>query len=197
MKQPIIIAATLAALTAGPALAGGTTAPAPGPVVLDPAPIVQFGTNWTGPSVGLQLGYGDVSTTGPALAGDDILLGLRAYYDYDFGDFILGGGLQYDTADIDLGGVTTLDAVTRVGVRGGVDLTDDWLYGTAGWARAETSGGGVGASDGWFAGIGYEMLVTDAVSVGAELLYHEFDSFDLIGLAADATTAAISVNFRF
>ncbi|MDA0924279.1 MAG: porin family protein, partial [Proteobacteria bacterium] len=61
----------------------------------------------------------------------------------------------------------------------------------------ETSGGGVGDSDGWFAGLGYEMLVTDMISVGAELLYHEFDSFDLVGLAADATTAAVSVNFRF
>jgi len=93
--------------------------------------------------------------------------------------------------------VTTLDAVTRVGVRGGIDLTDDWIYGTAGWALAETSGGGVGNSDGWFAGLGYEMLVTDMVSVGAELLYHEFDSFDLVGLTAYATTAAVSINFCF
>lgn len=197
MKLSLIYAAGLAALAAGPVLAGGTTTPGPAPVMLDPAPIVPLGTDWTGPSVGLQLGYGDVSTTGPVLEGDDILLGLRAYYDYDFGDFILGGGLQYDTTDLDIGGVTTLDAVTRVGVRGGIDLTDDWIYGTAGWARAETSGGGVGESDGWFAGLGYEMLVTDMVSVGAELLYHEFDSFDLVGLTADATTAAVSVNFRF
>lgn len=197
MKHSLIFAAGLAAVTAGPALAGGTTIPGPAPVMLEPAPILAIGRNWTGPSVGLQLGYGDVSTTGPVLEGDDLLMGLRAYYDYDFGDFILGGGLQYDTTDVDLGGVATLDAVTRVGVRGGFDLTDDWIYGTAGWARAETSGGGVGDSDGWFAGLGYEMLVTDMISVGAELLYHEFDSFDLVGLAADATTAAVSVNFRF
>ncbi|WP_445943748.1 outer membrane protein [Roseicyclus sp.] len=197
MKYPLIFAAGLAAVTAGPVQAGGTTTPGPAPVLLDAAPILPIGTDWTGPSVGLQLGYGDVSTTGPVLEGDDVLFGLRAYYDYDFGDFILGGGLQYDTTDLDIGGVTTLDAVTRVGVRGGFDLTDDWVYGTAGWARAETSGGGVGDSDGWFAGLGYEMLVTDTISVGAELLYHTFDSFDLVGLEADATTAAVSVNFRF
>ena len=197
MKHSFIFAAGLAAVTAGPVQAGGTTTPGPAPVLLDAAPILPIGTDWTGPSVGLQLGYGDVSTTGPVLEGDDVLFGLRAYYDYDFGDFILGGGLQYDTTDLDIGGVTTLDAVTRVGVRGGFDLTDDWVYGTAGWARAETSGGGVGDSDGWFAGLGYEMLVTDTISVGAELLYHTFDSFDLVGLEADATTAAVSVNFRF
>lgn len=197
MKYPLILAAALAGLSVGPVLAGGTTTPAPAPVMLDPAPIMPLGTDWTGPSVGLQLGYGDLSTTGPVLEGDDILLGLRAYYDYDFGDFILGGGLQYDATDLDIGGAATLDAVTRVGVRGGIDLVDDWVYGTAGWARAQTSGGGVGDSDGWFAGLGYEMSVTDAMSLGAELLYHEFDSFDLVGLEAQATTAAISVNFRF
>jgi outer membrane immunogenic protein len=198
MKYSPIIAAGLAGLVAGPALAGGTTTtPAAAPIVVEPAPLPRPGADWTGASVGVQLGYGDVSTTGPALSGEDILLGLRAYYDYDFGDVILGGGLQYDTTDIDLGGVATLDAVTRAGLRGGIDLSDDWIYGTAGWARATTSGGGVGDSDGWFAGLGYEMLVTQTVSLGAELLYHEFDSFDLGGLAADATTAAVAVNFRF
>jgi hypothetical protein len=35
------------------------------------------------------------------------------------------------------------------------------------------------------------------MSLGAELLYHEFSDFDLVGLEAQATTAAISVNFRF
>ncbi|MBF9048139.1 outer membrane beta-barrel protein [Rhodobacterales bacterium LSUCC0031] len=186
-----------ATMAAGPVLAGGVAAPEPQPVVIAPAPVAAFGRNWTGASVGLTLGYGDVSTSGPALAGDDVLLGLRAHYDYDFGDFILGGGLQYDTTNLDLGGVATLDAVTRVGLRGGIDLIDDWLYATAGWAQAQISGGGVGDSDGWFAGLGYEMAMTEALSLGAELLYHEFDSFDLGGMSADATTAAVSVNFRF
>lgn len=126
-----------------------------------------------------------------------MLLGLRAYYDYDFGDFIVGGGLQYDSADIDIGGVTTLDSVTRVGLRAGVDLGRNWIYGTAGWAMAQTSNPGVGDSNGYFAGLGYEVMMTDNVSLGAELLYHNFDDFTLVGLEADATTASVSVNFRF
>jgi len=197
MKHPLIFAAGLAALVAGPAFAGGTATTPPAPILLDPAPPIQFGTDFTGPSIGLQLGYGDLSTSGPALEGDDVLLGLRAYYDYDFGNFILGGGLQYDTTNLDIGGTATLDSVTRLGLRGGIDLTDDWVYATAGWAQARTSGGGVGDSNGWFAGVGYEMLLNDTMSLGAELLYHEFSDFDLVGLEAQATTAAISVNFRF
>ena len=187
----------LTALIAGPALAGGMAEPAPGPVTIAPVPVVSTG-NWTGPSVGVQLGYGDVSTSGAAtLNGDDVLLGLRAYYDYDLGDVIVGGGLQYDTADIDLGTTTTIDAITRVALRAGVDLGSNWAYGTAGWARAETSNPAVGDSDGWFAGVGYEVFVANNVTVGAEVLYHEFDSFNLAGLDAEATTAALSVNFRF
>jgi hypothetical protein len=110
---------------------------------------------------------------------------------------IVGGGLQYDAADIDLGGATTLESVTRIGARAGIDLVDNWLYGTAGWARANTSDPGIGDSDGWFAGVGYEVLVSNGITIGAEVLYHEFSDFTLPGLTAEATTAAVSVNFRF
>ncbi len=198
MKHPLILAAGLAVLAAGPALAGGTVTSTPAPVFLPSQPPVQFGKVWTGPSLGVQLGYADVTTSGVAdLTGNDALLGLRAYYDFDFGDFILGGGLQYDQTNLDIGGVTTLKSVTRLGVRGGVDLTNDWIYGTAGWALAQTSDGDVGNSDGWFAGIGYEAMIGEATSLGAELLFHEFTDFDLAGLSARATTAAVSINFRF
>jgi opacity protein-like surface antigen len=194
MKRSLILATGLVALAAAPALAGGAAQPAPGPVTVAPTPVVS-GNDWTGFSVGAQLGYADVDTSN-SLSGDDVLYGVRAYYDYDFGDFVLGGGLQYDATNLDIGGATTLDSVTRVGARAGIDLGQNWLYGTAGYARADTSS--LGNGDGWFAGVGYEVLVTDAISIGTEVLYHEFDDFDLApGLEVDATTAAVSVNFRF
>ncbi|WP_109668355.1 outer membrane protein [Roseicyclus mahoneyensis] len=196
MKKALLLSAGLAALSTAPALAGGFAEPAQPPVTIAPAPVAPS-ANWTGFSVGGQLGYGDVSTSGPSLGGNDYTYGLRAYYDYDFGNFILGGGLQYDNTGIDLGGVTTLDSVTRLGLRAGVDLGQNWVYGTAGLAQARTSNPAVGDSNGWFAGAGYEVFVASNVTFGAELLYHEFDSFDLPGLEANATTASLSVNFRF
>ena len=193
--KPLYLAGAFAAL-ATPALASGPVqAPATAPVTVA-APAA--GTDWTGASVGLQLGYGDVDTSGAAaLSGEDALLGLRAYYDYDFGNYIVGGGLQYDRADIDIGGVTTLESVTRLGLRAGVDLDRNWIYATAGAARATTSNPAVGDSNGYFAGVGYEVLLTDTISAGAEVLYHRFEDFSLAGLETDATTAALSLNFRF
>ena len=197
MTKALLLTTGLVAFAAGPALAGGLAEPAPAPVTIAPAPVVSS-TDWTGPSVGVQLGYGDVSTSGAAsLSGNDVLYGLRAYYDVDLGNYVVGGGLQYDSTDIDLGGVTTVDSVLRLGARAGIDLGQNWVYGTAGWAQAQTSAAAVGDSNGWFAGLGYEVFVTDNVTLGAEVLYHDFSDFDLPGLEAEATTAALSVNFRF
>lgn len=197
MKKALLLSSGLIALAAAPALAGGVAEPAPAPVTIAPAPTVSS-TDWTGPSVGIQLGYGDVSTSGAAtLSGNDYLYGLRAYYDFDLGDYVVGGGLQYDNTDIDLGGGTVVDSVTRLGGRAGIDLGQNWVYGTAGWALAETSNPAVGDSNGWFAGLGYEVFVASNVTLGAEVLYHDFSDFDLSGLEAEATTAAVSVNFRF
>ena len=55
----------------------------------------------------------------------------------------------------------------------------------------------LGDEDGWFAGGGYEYLVTDNVSVGGEVLYHEFDDFDNSGTDVDATTVQARATFRF
>jgi len=175
------------------------------PVLIEPAPAVPIAPvptaayDWSGFSVGGQLSYGDVSTEGPELDGDGLLYGLRAYYDYDFGNFIVGGGLQYDAADIDLDGVAAVDNVLRVGARIGAGSGQNWYYGTAGFAQAFTDPDAAdpGSSEGYFAGVGYEVALTDSFTVGAELLYHEFDDFDIDTLEADVTTLGLSANYRF
>lgn len=197
MWTHVIPAFAASLLLAGPALAAGAVEPTTTPpVTVAVAPTST--TDWTGFSLGAQLGYLDVETSGVAdLEGDDITYGLRAYYDYDFGDFVVGGGLQYDKMDVDIGGVTDLETVLRVGARVGIDLDRNWLYGTAGYALAETSNALVGDSDGYFAGLGCEVFLTDVVTAGAEVLYHQFEDFDLNGLEAEATTVSLSVNYRF
>ncbi|MGB3409408.1 MAG: outer membrane beta-barrel protein [Jannaschia sp.] len=196
MNKTLITLAVLS-ISAGPAFAGNL-APAPAEPTLAPAPVFAAPVyDWKGFYGGVQLGYADVETSGAAvLEGDGATLGLRAGYDLDLGQFVVGGLVQYDTADIDLGGAATLENVLRVGLRAGVDSGRNLFYGTAGYARADTDL--VGQSDGYFAGVGYEVFLTDNVTAGAELLYHDFDGFDgLAGLEAEATTFGLSVNYRY
>ncbi|MGR3269340.1 porin family protein [Thalassococcus profundi] len=202
MKRTLALTAMLGSIATVPAFAAGPTMveaePAPmAPAVTPVAPIRD--RDFTGFSLGGQFGYGKVDTDSPDLDGGDGLYGLRAYYDYDFGDYVLGGGLQYDETDIDLDGAATVDSVLRAGVRGGYDYQGNLFYGTAGYAKAftEDDAVSVGDSNGYFVGVGAESFITDNVTVGTELVYHKFQDFEIDDLEADATTANIMVNYRF
>ncbi|MEM9350261.1 MAG: porin family protein [Pseudomonadota bacterium] len=161
-------------------------------------PGVAAAQSFDGPSVGLQLSYGDVETSGPSLDGEDTLIGIRAYYDVDFGNFIAGGGFQYDSTEIDLDGAADIDDVFRLAGRVGVSSGPAYYYGTAGFVQASTSGpADAGDSDGYFVGAGVEAFVADNITVGGEVLYHEFDDFDISSLDAEVTTLGVNVNYRF
>lgn len=186
-----------------PALAGN-----PAPVPVDPVPAPVFDAapaapiyDWSGFFVGAQIGYGDLEAdTGAATLDDDgALYGLRAGYDYDFGPALVGGVLQYDASNLELDdgadGIE-LDSVLRLGARVGFDSGRNLYYLTGGYANADTDA--IGDSDGYFAGVGYEVFLTDRVTLGAEALYHEFDDFDdAPTVDADATTVGLNVNYRF
>ncbi|SFI42028.1 outer membrane protein [Jannaschia pohangensis] len=183
-------------LLATPAFAGNIAPPPaplePAPVFVDPAPV---GYDWSGFSVGAQIGYADANATG-GLEGEGAIGGLRANYDLDLGNWVVGAGIDYDTTNIDLSGAATVDNVLRVKGRAGIDGGRNLYYATAGYAQAETDL--IGDGDGYFAGLGYEVFVTDQLTVGTEVLYHEFDDFDgAPGVEADATTAQVSLNWRF
>ena len=188
--------ATVAAFMAAPALAGNVTEPAPEPVVEAPAPAAPLTPDWTGFYGGGQLGWAWVDTNLGGVDGDDIIGGIVAGYDYDFGNWVVGGGLDYDFADVDLSGTNvSLENVFRAKVRGGYKIGRGLAYGTGGYAYADTNN--LGSDDGWFIGGGYEHLVTDNISVGGEVLYHEFDNFDGSGIDVDATTLQARATYRF
>ncbi|MEM6824116.1 MAG: outer membrane beta-barrel protein [Pseudomonadota bacterium] len=161
----------------------------------------QTAGDWTGGSVGGQIGYLDGETSGAAsIDGDGATIGIRAHYDYDFGDYVIGGGIEFDSGDVDLGnGAASIDNVLRLKARAGIDAGQNWYYGTFGWAQASVGdpADAIGDSDGYFLGLGAEVTLSDRATAGAEILYHNFDDFDLGGLEADATTLNFSVNFRF
>jgi opacity protein-like surface antigen len=188
--------ATVAALAAMPALAGNVSEPAPDPVIAAPAPVAPATPNWTGFYAGGQLGWAWVDTDIAGVDGDDVIGGIVAGYDYDLGDWVVGGGIDYDFADIGLSGTTaSVEEVFRAKLRGGYKIGQGLLYGTGGYAWADTNN--IGDDDGWFIGGGYEHRVTDNVSVGGEVLYHQFDNFGTVNTDVDATTAQVRVTYRF
>jgi opacity protein-like surface antigen len=198
-KMKSIAALLLTTLVAGPALAGGPIAVAPEPMVEAPvAPVVQS-VDWSGFYAGGQIGYGDVDSNGGGLDGNGFLGGIHGGYRWDFGQFVLGTELDYDTADINLGGETgSLDDVTRLKLSGGADLGNSLLYATTGWAYADASVGQQSLSDdGWFYGAGMTFAINDQWTVGGELLQHDFGNFDGTGVDFDALTATARVGFRF
>ncbi|KRS10793.1 membrane protein [Roseovarius atlanticus] len=198
MKRATPILAAALAVGAAPAFAGNTSAPVDDTIVAAPQPApapTNFGPNWTGAYGGVQLGYGDVDTNVSG-SDDGVIGGLTAGYDYDFGTFVLGGGLDYDFADIGVANnAATLENVFRAKVRGGYKLGDGLLYATGGYAQAETDN--LGSDDGYFIGGGYEHMITQNFSMGGELLYHEFDNYGGTAVDVEATTLQVRGTFRF
>lgn len=186
--------ATAAAFMAVPAFAGNITEPAPEPVIATPAPVAPLTPNWTGFYGGAQLGWANVDADG--FDDDDSLIGgFTGGYDYDFQNgFVLGVGLDYDFLDADIGNVASLEEVFRAKLRGGYKIGRGLAYATGGYAWADTDN--LGSDDGYFIGAGYEHLVTDNISVGGELLYHQFDDFNG-GDDVDATTLQARLTYRF
>jgi hypothetical protein len=188
------IAATTLGVT--PALAGSPE-PAPQDTTIATAtPTPNYGPDWTGFYGGAQVGWGDVDTNLPGVSGDDMIGGLTFGYDYDMGDWVIGAGLDYDWADIGLTPGLSVDNIFRAKLRGGYKVGDGLIYGTGGYANADTST--LGDEDGYFIGAGYEHLISDQFSVGGEVLWHEFDGFNTFpSTDVEATTVQVRGTFRF
>ncbi len=153
------------------------------------------GRDWTGFYVGGQIGFANVDTN-ISSDDDDFIGGIFVGYDYDLGNVVIGGGLDYDFTDADVAdGVADLENIFRLRARAGYKIGSGLLYGTAGYAIADTDT--LGSDDGYFIGAGYEHFVSQNFTIGGEVLYHEFNSFDSTGVDVEATTVQIRGTFRF
>lgn len=200
MNKTIALVLGTTLLAPAAAMAGGMTTPVTEPYVAPVAVVAELTPDWTGFYGGASLGYGSVDSTAGVADGNGWLGGLLAGYRWDFGTFVAGIEGDYDWANIDLGngGSGSLDDVYRLKLQAGADLGQTFLYGTAGLAWADVSGGGASASsDGWVAGVGADYNLGNNWLVGAEVLYNSFDDFDKSGIDVDATTVKARVAYQF
>ena len=184
----ITLSAALAALIAGPALAGGNDVPVETPAVAAPAPVIPVasGTDWTGFYLGGSLGTADVNDGD--LDGQG--LGIHGGYNYDLGNIVLGGELDYSRVQFD-----DSDAeadVLRLKGRVGYDAGNFLPYVTAGFAQIDSDDLGLDSEDGAVYGVGADFAVTDNVLVGAEFLRHDFDDAD-----TEVDTFGVRASFKF
>jgi outer membrane immunogenic protein len=190
---------TLAALATGfalPALAGGMTQPVAEPVIYQAAPVMALSADWTGAYVGAQLGYGDGDVGG--VSGNGALYGVHAGYRYDFGQFVTGVELDYDSTNLDASPGNSIDSLTRLKFSAGADVGKALLYVTAGPAYGTATIGGTSRTDnGYFLGLGAAYAVSDQMTVGAEILGNRFDDFDGTLVDVKATTVTARISYRF
>ena len=196
-----IATATAMLTAAGAAVAGGYTPPVveEAPVVV--APIAVDG-DWTGFRAGVQLGFGsaELKPAGNVTTGFDEDLksyGLHVGYDHDFGQFVLGGELDYNKLDID--NVDDKADLTRLRLRAGYDMDRFMPYVTLGAARI--SGDYLGTNIKETAatyGIGAEYKATDNITVGGEYTYQKWkDVDDISKLDLDAGMFQLRASYRF
>ena len=188
--------ASLSLIAASTAFAGNLQEPvvtaAPAPM---PAPVYSAGTDWSGFYAGGSLGYATADEESGAFDDSGLTYGVHAGYDYDLGNLVLGGEVEFSGFDLSSGG-NDVDSVARAKLRAGYDAGNFLPYATAGVASMDV--GGLNASDtGSFYGLGVDYMMTDSIRVGGEVLKHDFDDFNGTGLNFDATTASLRVAFQF
>lgn len=207
MQKPLLLVLSLALPST--ALAGGLTAPQEAAVVVAPAVNAY---DWTGGYGGVQYDHfadGDY-TAGPTVSSvEGQAFGIFGGYRHDFGSFVLGGevDLMFGEGTINAPAAFVgpfdidVDRLVRVGAEGGFKAGRAFIYGTAGFAQIEITDdtSATTSSDGYFYGIGADFLVRDNVTVGGEVLQHEFDSFDrtAAGQELDLLTVGVNVSLRF
>lgn len=167
--------------------------PAMTSIALLGAPAAMAG-DWTGPYAGFSIGHADVD--GPGAADDkDTTFGGHIGYDYDFGDFVVGG--EFEVSRFDLGlpaGGGTIDNVANLKLRGGYDFGPALGYAVVGASRAYTS---LGNESGLVYGVGVAYQLTEQFTVSGEVLQHKFNDVRGTTSDLDSTSVNLRASFRF
>lgn len=208
MKRHIPIFLT-SCLLANAGFAGGLSDPII-PAPLPPVPVV-VPLDWY---VGLQagIGSGDVTpevpdTAFPEVAMEGPFYGVHAGVQRSFGAFTAGIEVDYNTSTVDLEDsgtdvVIEIDTLVHLKLRAGANLGPAFVYGTAGMAYADMVIEPIGlplelSDTAPFYGLGADVMVTESISVGGEVLVHNFEDMDDSGVDVEFTTAMLRVSYHF
>ncbi|MFD0908739.1 outer membrane protein [Ruegeria arenilitoris] len=162
--------------------------------LLIPAAQVALAEDWTGPYAGFTFGYTDADGPGGS-GGNSGSIGANIGYDLDLGSFVVGGELEYDRLNLDLGASEgSLDSVSRVKLRGGYEFGPALGYVVVGAARANTSGDSDTAA---VYGIGVAYPLGDRLIISGEALRQNFNDVTRSRGGLDTNTFNLRTTFRF
>ncbi|WP_417250729.1 outer membrane protein [Celeribacter sp.] len=189
------VAATAVMMAASPLWAGSPEAAIPEPVITTAAPVIATGTDWTGGYAGATLGYGWGADDADGVDGE--VYGIHGGYNYDFGDYVIGGEVEYLGSGMSEAG-DEIDDMARVKLRAGYDAGDMLFYGVLGATYANATISGNDYSDtGVSYGVGVDYAINDAWTAGVELLHTDFSEFDDSSSDVGATTLGARLSMRF
>jgi outer membrane immunogenic protein len=165
--------------------------------------------SWMGPYLGANLGYQWGTTSHNPTEPSGITGGLQAGYNWQIGQFVLGG-----EADIQLSAADDVFAPWKfsnpwfgtVRGRAGFAMNNVLFYGTAGLAYGGLRGETAGLSEsqthiGWTVGAGVEVGLTPQWSAKVEYLYVDFAdrNYSVTGTSngMENNLLRFGVNYRF
>ena len=193
-----VLASTAILLGAGlaiPAFAGALEDPVVTPV---PVPVVTPTESlWSGFYLGGQVGSAWLDADGDAANddSDDWLGGAHVgWQDVTSNGLLYGAEIDANATELELGG-NDVESLSHVKAKLGYDLGRSLVYATAGAANSEIKD--LGNSWGYTGGIGYDYMLTNDLSLGAEIQYQTFDNFDGGDTEVDGTSAVVKVSYHF
>jgi outer membrane immunogenic protein len=206
MKTMKIVAG--AAVTIALAATAASAADIPrAPYYTAPAPIGAY--SWTGPYLGLNLGYQWGYTTNNPTRPSGTAGGIQAGYNWQSGQFVYGGEM-----DLSLSAAEEVFAPWKFSnpwfgtLRGrvGFALNNILFYGTAGLAYGGVRGENPALSEskthiGWTAGAGMEVGLTPNWSARVEYLYIDLADRGYLATGTnnglESSLLRLGVNYRF
>lgn len=204
MSGKLLLAGMTVLALSGTGLAADLYAPAANP----PMAVAPAATDWSGPYIGANLGYGwgtlTSGATGASAGTGGWSLGVQGGYNFNLSDvLVLGaeGDINWSDETGTPGGVgfrKNWDGSLRG--RLGVDIDGIMPYAEAGIAFASgTIGPDSATHTGWTAGGGVEVKVADPVSLNIEYRYADYGSTTYGGTGYSLTdnSARLGLNYHF